>query len=72
MWIKIREFIGWVLVLVGLALIALLVLLAINRNMIEALALSIPATVVFRAGIGLVRMSAAARIATRLSERETV
>ena len=68
MWIGIREFIGWLLVLVGLALIGLLVALAIKRNVLEAMALSIPATVVFRSGIGLVRMSAAARVATRLSK----
>lgn len=72
MWIGIREFIGWLLVLVGLALIGLVVALAIKRNVLEAMALSIPATVVFRSGIGLVRMSAAARVATRLSENKPV
>lgn len=72
MWIGIREFIGWLLVLVGLALIGLLVALAIKRNVLEAMALSIPATVVFRSGIGLVRMSAAARVATRLSKDKPV
>ncbi len=72
MWIGIREFIGWLLVLVGLALIGLLVALAIKRNVLEAMALSIPATVVFRSGIGLVRMSAAARVATRLSKNKPV
>ena len=72
MWTGIRELIGWLLVLVGLALIGLLVALAIKRNVLEAMALSIPATVVFRSGIGLVRMSAAARVATRLSQNKTV
>lgn len=68
MSIGIREFFGWCIALIGLGLIAIVVVLAINRNVFEAMALSLPATIVFRAGIGLVRMSAAARIATRLSK----
>ncbi len=68
MWILIREFIGWIIVLIGLALIGLLVALAMKRNVLEAMALSLPAVIVFRSGIGLVRMSAASRIAMRLSQ----
>ncbi len=68
MWILIREFIGWIIVLLGLALIGLLVALAMKRNVLEAMALSLPAVIVFRSGIGLVRMSAASRIAMRLSQ----
>ena len=68
MWMSFRELMGWLIALIGLALIGVLLVLALNRNVFEALALSLPAAVVFRAGIGLVRMSAAARIATRLSK----
>lgn len=69
MWIGIREFIGWIIVLIGFALIGLVVALAIKRNVLEAMALSLPATIVFRSGIGLVRMSAASRVATKLSQK---
>ena len=62
-----RELMGWLIALVGLALIGVVLVLALNRNVFEAMALSFPSAIVFRAGIGLVRMSAAARIAIRLS-----
>ena len=67
MWIVFREIIGWVLTVAGLLLIGVVLMLALNRNVFEAMALSLPATVVFRSGIGLVRLAAAGRIATRLS-----
>lgn len=70
MWLGFREFFGWVIVLVGLALIAVVLLLALNRSVFEALALSFPAAIVFRSGIGLVRMSTAARIALKLHKQE--
>lgn len=70
MWMAIREFVGWLITLVGLALIGVVLVLALNRNVFEAMALSLPAAIVFRAGIGLVRMTAAARIASSLSQRE--
>jgi hypothetical protein len=70
MWMGFREFLGWLIALVGLALIGIVLILALNRNVFEAMALSLPAAVVFRAGIGLVRMTAAARIASKLSQRE--
>ena len=65
-----REFLGWVLALIGLALVAVVLLLALNRSVFEALALSFPSVIVFRSGIGLVRMSTAARIAMKLSSQE--
>ena len=71
MWIGFKEFLGWVIVLVGLALITMVLLLALNRSVFEALAVSLPAAIVFRSGIGLVRMSTAARIALTLQKRET-
>jgi hypothetical protein len=45
-------------------MIVILVFLAIERQILEAIAVSIPATVVFRSGIGLVRLATAARLAT--------
>lgn len=70
MWMGVREILGWLIALVGLALIGVVLVLALNRNVVEAVAVSFPAAVVFRAGIGLVRMAAAARIATKLGQRE--
>ena len=70
MWIGFREFLGWIIVLIGLALIVMVLLLAMDRSVFEALALSFPAAIVFRAGIGLVRMSTAARIAMNLNKRD--
>ncbi len=66
MWTGIREAIGWLITLVGLLLIGVVLVLAVNRSVFEAIALSLPSAVVFRSGIGLVRMSAAARIAKQL------
>jgi hypothetical protein len=63
----VREVVGWLIALVGLVLIGLLVVLALNRNVFEAMALSFPATIVFRSGIGLVRMAAASRVASKLT-----
>jgi hypothetical protein len=71
MWMGFREFMGWVIALVGLALIGVVLILALNRSVFEALALSFPAAIVFRAGIGLVRMATAARIATRLRRTDS-
>ena len=67
MWIGIRESIGWLITLIGLGLIGVVLVLALNRNVFEAMALALPATIVFRSGIGLVRMSAAARVAMRIT-----
>jgi len=71
MWVIVRELVGWVIALIGLGLIGVVVWCAINRMVLEAIGLSIPAAAVFRAGIGLVRMSAASRIAMKLTESET-
>ncbi|MFT5303400.1 MAG: hypothetical protein ACI814_004219 [Mariniblastus sp.] len=71
MWMGFREFMGWLIALVGMALIGVVLLLALNRNVFEAMALSFPAAIVFRAGIGLVRMATAARIATDLNRQES-
>ena len=70
MRLAITEIIGWLLALLGLALTALLVYLAVNRYVFEAMALSLPSVIIFRAGIGLARMVTAGRIANRIIERE--
>jgi hypothetical protein len=62
-----REILGLVLMLIGLALIGVLVMLALNRQIFEALAVSFPAAIVFRAGVGLFRLATAARIAVKLN-----
>lgn len=65
-----REFLGIVLVLIGLALIGWVLMLALNRSIFEAAVVSFPAAIVFRAGIGLFRMATAARIALQLQEAD--
>jgi hypothetical protein len=72
MWMGIRETVGWLIALAGLGLIGVVLILALNRNVFEAMALALPATIVFRSGIGLVRMSTAARVATRIMSEENV
>lgn len=67
MWLIIRELFGWVLIAAGLAMIGFVLILANNRSVLEALAVSLPATVVFRSGIGFVRLAVAGRIAAKIS-----
>ena len=71
MSITMREAIGWLLAMAGLGLIIYVVVLAANRMVLEALAISFPASVVFRVGMGFVRMSVAARIITH-AKRDNV
>lgn len=63
MWLIIREVLGWSLIVVGLYLVYLVVSFATEGGILEAFALALPATVVFRAGIGLLRLTSAIRIA---------
>ena len=71
MRIRVTEFLGWALAALGLLLVFLVVYLALNRYVFEAMALSLPSVIVFRAGIGLVRMAAAGRIAAGIVERDS-
>jgi hypothetical protein len=68
----IREWVGWMIALLGLILIALVVYLALNRYVFEAMSLSLPGVIVFRAGIGLVRLASAGRMARQWSNSEKV
>jgi hypothetical protein len=70
MGLVIREIVGWLLAVAGLVLIVFILRLALNRSVLEAMALSLPATIVFRAGISLVKIAAAGRIASRLVEED--
>jgi hypothetical protein len=70
MGLLIREGIGWLLTVLGLALIGFVLNLALNRNVIEAMALSLPGVIVFRAGISLVKIASAGRIAAGLAREE--
>lgn len=67
-----REFLAGVIIMLGLALIGFVLLLALNRQVFEAMALALPATIVFRSGIGLLRMATAARLALKLQEARRV
>ncbi|MGI9519616.1 MAG: hypothetical protein ACR2NP_21365 [Pirellulaceae bacterium] len=70
MWSGIREIFGWGLTLLGLALVGTVLILALNRQVFEAMALSLPSVIVFRAGIGLIRLNTAGRIANKLAQVE--
>jgi hypothetical protein len=70
MGLLIREVIGWLLTILGLVLIGFVLHLALNRSVIEAMALSLPGVIVFRAGISLVKIAAAGRIAASLTRDE--
>lgn len=63
MWLGFREIIGWVIAAIGLMLVFVVLYLAMNRMVFEAMALSLPSLIVFRGGLGLVRLSTAGRIA---------
>ena len=67
MWLILREAFGWALVVLGLVMIGFVFVMAINRSVLEAIAVSIPATVVFRSGIGLVKLAFASRIASAIA-----
>lgn len=66
-----REILGWLITVLGLAMTGLLVWLALNRMIFEAMALSLPSILVFRGGLGLVRMGWASRLAWQLADEES-
>ena len=65
-----QEILAAVFMLIGLALIGFVLMLALNRSIFEAAAVSLPAVIVFRSGVGLFRMATAARIALKLQEAD--
>lgn len=66
----VNEILGWGLLVLGLLLILVMINSAANRGILLSMALSIPATVVFRAGVGFLRMNAAYRMANRIEEKQ--
>lgn len=68
MGLLVREIVGWVFVVIGLVLVGFVLHLALSRRVVEGLVVTLPAVVVFRSGIGLVRIATAGRIAARGDE----
>lgn len=62
--------IGWVFVICGMGLIGTVMFLAFERKIFEAMVLSLPSVIVFRAGIGFVRFGIAAKIARQINQQE--
>lgn len=62
MGLVVREIVGWLLVLAGLGLVAVVLDLALSRKILEAFALTLPSVVVFRSGMSLVKIATAARV----------
>ena len=67
----ILEFIGWAIVVFGVVLVVILLNLALDRKIFEAMTLSLPSIIVFRGGLGLVRFAVAGRIAGKLNRMES-
>ena len=57
-----REFIGWALVAIGLAIFALVILHLINRQVYQTVSMTVIGVFVFRGGIHLLKVALAARI----------
>jgi multisubunit Na+/H+ antiporter MnhG subunit len=65
----VNDILGWGLLLLGIWLIFVMINSAANQQILLSLALSIPSTMVFRAGVGFLRMNTAYRMAQK-SETE--
>ena len=64
----VNEILGWGLLVLGIVLILIMINSAANRGILLSMALSIPATVVFRSGVGFLRMNAAYRMAQKVEK----
>jgi len=71
MWLTFREITGWLITLIGLGLVLVVLYLALNRQVFEAMALSLPSAIVFRGGIGMLRLASAGRLAMKLERNNT-
>lgn len=58
-----KDVLGWVLLVAGGLLIWWVLNFALNRQIVEAMALSLPAVIVFRSGVGFLKLAMAERIA---------
>jgi len=65
MFLRIREFAGWGLVIFGLYLIMTALSYVTNRQVVEASAVVFASAISMRAGVMLVRLATAARICTQ-------
>ncbi len=68
----INDVLGWGLLLLGIFLILTMINSAANRQILLSMALSIPSTIVFRAGVGFLRMNAAFRMAQQVKTNQPV
>jgi hypothetical protein len=56
-----RELAGWILLGIGLAMFALVYMWLVNKRIIEGFLLGVAGIMVFRAGIGMLKVAVAAR-----------
>lgn len=66
----VNDILGWGLMILGIVLILIMITSATNKLILLSMALSIPATIVFRSGVGFLRMSTAYRLARKLDKHE--
>ena len=63
----INDILGWGLTILGIGLILFMIYAALNNLILLSMSLSIPATIVFRAGIAFLKMNSAYRLAQNLN-----
>ena len=66
----VNDILGWALLILGVILILTMINIAANRQILLSMALSIPSTIVFRAGVGFLKMNAAYRMAQKIEKDE--
>ena len=66
----VNDILGWALLILGVILILTMINSAANRQILLSMALSIPSTIVFRAGVGFLKMNAAYRMAQKIEKDE--
>ncbi|MEE2642193.1 MAG: hypothetical protein VX768_16305 [Planctomycetota bacterium] len=66
----VNDILGWALLILGVILILTMISSAANRQILLSMALSIPSTIVFRAGVGFLKMNAAYRMAQKIEKDE--
>ncbi|MCA8997535.1 MAG: hypothetical protein KDA80_11120 [Planctomycetaceae bacterium] len=70
MFFWIREILGWCLVLAGIVLVGMALTFVEDRQVVEAGVVVMAATLIFRGGLLLIRISTAARICLPPTESE--
>jgi len=64
-----REFLGWAMILLGVATFYLCVVLLLDGSIIEAGQLTVVGIVLFRGGVHLLKVAVAARVCTRVEKQ---